>query len=144
MNRLNKLKTIQKLRFTRIIPDRSNPLESLTELEFCMRYRFKKETVLYIFNVILPDLETTALKRGVQIPKILQLLVALRFYATGTFQSVLGDMSSLSQGTICTIVKRVSHCIAKYTNRFIQFPTFQEAAKHRSAFYDIAGFPGKT
>jgi len=120
-DRLNKLKRVQKFRFTRIITDRSNTIKSLSELEFCMRYRFKKDTVMYILNIISKDLDKCGPKRGIQIPKILKLLVAIRFYASGTFQSVIGDVTSLSQGTVCTVLKNVSYSIAKYTTQFIQF-----------------------
>lgn len=64
--------------------DRDNPLEWYTDEEFFVRYRFHKGTVT---DAILPMLRPdNADLRGVPVPKILQLLAVLRFYATGSFQ----------------------------------------------------------
>lgn len=69
----------------RYLRDASNPLEFYDENEFQKRYRCKKDTIV---NTILPLLCLTPNenKRGLPIPPIIQLLIAMRYYATGNFQ----------------------------------------------------------
>lgn len=71
-----------------------------------------------------------------------QLLCALRFYATGCFQSVSGDLSGLSTSTAHRIVHKVSCAIASKREDYIIFPeTPEEIKKNQLKFYDIARFP---
>jgi hypothetical protein len=111
--------------------DRQNPLEYYSHAEFSMRYRFSKRTVR---DVLLPLVEQQPLSnRGLPIPVILKLLIALRFYATGSFQVcfiqkkslislflspdcglyafnyrlqlVCGDLAGVSQSSVSRIIK---------------------------------------
>lgn len=61
-------------------------------------------------------------KRGLPIPPILQLLICLRFYATGNYQVVSGDLRGFSQPTISVTIKRVSTLIGERLAEFIRFP----------------------
>lgn len=70
----------------RYIRDWINPFEFYSEREFKRRFRFKKDSVLY---GILPKIENELVQnnnRGLPIPPVCQLLICLRFYATGSFQ----------------------------------------------------------
>ena len=42
-----------------------------------------------------------------------QVLIALRFYATGTFQRVIGDLFGISAFAACTAIHKVSKAIEK-------------------------------
>ncbi|CAK1589161.1 unnamed protein product [Parnassius mnemosyne] len=124
----------------RVIRDFQNPFEYYSEVEFKQRYRFRKETVL---NVLMPlishNLEKLT-KRGLPIPPVYQLLIALRFYASASFQIISGDLISVSQPTVSRIVKRVSYLISLQIKRYIKFPENSEYTKLK--FYQIAQFPG--
>ena len=68
-----------------------------------------------------------------------QVLIALRFYATGTFQRVIGDLFGASVFAACTVIHKVSRAIAKQKG---QFPSFKEnLADTKTKFYDVAHFP---
>lgn len=69
----------------RYIRDFENPLERFSELQFKKRYRFSKDVVT---NVILPlvQFERRRNRRGLPLSPMLQILISLRFYATGNFQ----------------------------------------------------------
>ena len=69
----------------RYIRDADNPLEFYNENQFVKRYRFSKNTVS---ESILPlvQFRKQRTQRGLPLPPILQILCALRFYATGDFQ----------------------------------------------------------
>jgi len=71
-----------------------------------------------------------------------KLFVALRFYATGSFQNLLGDSCGVSQQTTSRIVKEVSNAIAMLKDEFIFMPRNVDALrKNFSMFYDIGCFP---
>ena len=51
-----------------------------------------------------------------------QVLIALRFYATGTFERVIGDLFGVSVFVACTVIHKVSRAIAKRKGHFLSFP----------------------
>ncbi|XP_045497056.1 putative nuclease HARBI1 [Colias croceus] len=95
--------------------------------EFKGRYRFTKHTVE---NVILPqiegDIHSSVGNRGLPLTARIKLLIALRFYATGSFQTVCGDIISISQPTVCRVIAQVSLALAKQLPRYIHFPNNTE------------------
>ena len=72
-----------------------------------------------------------------------QLLIALRYYATGTFQLVISDLSGVVKATVCRYVHKVSRVIAGLRSQYIKFPqTDAERMQTMREFYAIAQFPG--
>lgn len=70
----------------RYLRDQMNPFEYFNEEQFKKRYRFSKDVVgVYLLPKVILNLEKPT-KRGLPISPQLQLLIALRFYATGCFQ----------------------------------------------------------
>ena len=68
----------------RYIRDMENPLETYTEQQFKRRFRFDKFTVV---NILVPLIERVNINhRGLPISPLMKMLVALRFYATASFQ----------------------------------------------------------
>ncbi|KAI5701642.1 hypothetical protein M8J75_011671 [Diaphorina citri] len=51
---------------------------------------------------------------------MLQLLIALSYYATGSFQIIEGDLCAVSRATVCHYIKRVSKEIAKLARQVRQ------------------------
>ncbi|KAJ8930822.1 hypothetical protein NQ314_016354 [Rhamnusium bicolor] len=61
---------------------RNDPFEEYSESEFRDRFRFTKDTVNYLAEIIRHDIEPTTLRnRSLSVAE--QLLITLRFYATG-------------------------------------------------------------
>ncbi|XP_036139626.1 putative nuclease HARBI1 isoform X2 [Monomorium pharaonis] len=133
----------------RYIRDEHNPFEFYNEKEFKRRFRFSKEAVLH---GLLPNIEenlTKINKRGLPIPPVLQLLACLRFYATGSFQLVLGDIISISQSTVSRIIFRVSVLLAGNIHRIIKMPcSVDQINENRTLFRNLGygnggiGLPG--
>ena len=127
MNALNRLVNAHRtiIQINRIqrprLKVRSNPIESLSSLEFQKRFRLRKDTVMFCVNLIGGEL-VYPLRRGCQVPPLLQFLVALRFYVCGAFQIVIGDLLQFSQSTISNIVHRVSKILARKCPQFIRWP----------------------
>ena len=72
-----------------------------------------------------------------------QLLLTLRFYATGTFQLVVGDTFSIHKSTVCRTVHRVTRAIASLRELYVKFPsTNQERHDIMNQFHERSHMPG--
>jgi len=72
-----------------------------------------------------------------------QLLFALRFYATGAFQLVVGDTFGVHKSTVCRVLHRVTAAVCKLRAKYVKFPgTSQERRDVMSIFYAASGMPG--
>ena len=66
-----------------------------------------------------------------------QVLIALRFYATGTFQRVIGDLFGVSVFAACRVIHKVSR---KQKQQFLSFS--ENLADVKRKFYDVGHSPG--
>lgn len=81
--------------------------------------------------------------RNDPITPLTQILITLRFFATGAYYILIGDFIGISKSTVCKIIHRVSAAIASLRNEFIQFPSTPEAIRQNQAdFFVRFGFPG--
>jgi len=72
-----------------------------------------------------------------------QLLMALRFYATGTFQLVVGDTFAVSKATVCRVVLKVTEAIAGLRMKYVNFPaTPQQRQDTMNVFYSASKMSG--
>lgn len=70
----------------RYLRDGSNPFEYFYEEAFGCRFRFSKECIMYrLLPIIEEDLQKVN-NRGLPVSPVLQLLMGLRFYASGSYQ----------------------------------------------------------
>lgn len=126
-----------RLRVPRVFKDRSNPLEDLRESEVFERYRFRPDTIMFIMS-ILPDLSFATL-RNCPIPPMLQLLVTLRFLATGAMHLLLGDSVNISRSTTGRIVRRTTALLAALARQYVKFPSPPRSNEIKKGFAKIAG-----
>lgn len=71
-----------------------------------------------------------------------KVLMALRYYASGSFLSVCADFIGIHKSTASRIVRLVSHELALLRPHFITFPqTEVEIDQVRQDFFNIARFP---
>ena len=71
-----------------------------------------------------------------------QLLIALRFYATGT-QLVVGDTFAVSKPTVCRTVQKVTAAVASLRSKYVKFPmTQQERRDIMNMFFTCSDLPG--
>ena len=135
------LDRIEEPRVTRALRDRINPFEEFTDEEFKNRYRLYKETALSLVNLIADELQLSTTKNKF-VPPLLQVAIAMRFYATGNFQIIDGDLIGVSQPTVCRIIHRLSRKIAKNKKHFIKFPLGEETQLIKQTFRFSNGIPG--
>ncbi|KAJ8979688.1 hypothetical protein NQ317_001089 [Molorchus minor] len=102
-----------------------------------MRYRFSKPVFQEIVNLIRPALESNTY-REIPVSPEDQVLIATRFYATGSFQKLIGDYINVSTATVCRIIERVSEQLAGLRRDVIdmpkdetQFPGVMYVSSHR-------------
>ena len=127
--------------YRRVLRDRNNPFEFYSEEEFKSRYHIRKETTQALLQLLSTDLNHVSSKNNC-IPPILQLAVALRFFATGQFQTTDSDLVGVSQPSVCRIIHRVSTAIARRRRRFIQFPATTNLQIFKEKFSLVGGMPG--
>ena len=72
----------------------------------------------------------------------MQILVTLRFYATGSFLRVDGDLFGLHISTVSRIVTRVTDVIASLRPQFVNFPEGNELPRIQEQFYAVSRIPG--
>ncbi|XP_041367014.1 putative nuclease HARBI1 [Gigantopelta aegis] len=129
-------------RALRVFKDWCNPLEELNDVKFVRRYRISKESFRSMLDDVKFDLEHTT-KRSRALLPLHQLSIALRFYACGSFQIVVGDTCGVSQATCCQVVHRVTAAICEKKDNFIHFPKIpMERHDVMRGFYDISQLPG--
>ena len=58
-------------------------------------------------------------RRGLPLTPMQQVLIALRVYATGTFQRVIGNLFGVFVFVACTVIYKVSRAIAKQKRQFL-------------------------
>ena len=80
--------------------------------------------------------------RSHSLPVSLQVLVALRFFASGSFQISNGDMHNISKVSVCRIVRDVSNSLCTKGQRYVKFPC-RNTDRHvvMQGFAYIANFP---
>lgn len=96
----------RNLRRNRIFRDRSNPFDKFDDVELFRKFRFRRMDIIAITDSIQDELAHPN-RRGALTP-LLQVLVALRFYASGTFQDVCGELIGVDQATVSRTITRVT------------------------------------
>ncbi|XP_067670188.1 putative nuclease HARBI1 [Haliotis asinina] len=128
-----------KARVERGLIDRSNPLETMSEESVFARYRFRPHTVLFIVSLIVGQLRRET-ARSCPLPPLTQVLVSLRFLATGGFCSLIADTyRSISASSVYRSIRDFCGAFVPLAHRFIKMPADTDTCK--SMFYKIAGFP---
>ena len=131
---------IERIPRRRNLKNRTNPFEIFDEQEFKMRFRFQKQTILWLTDLIGGDLRPQTRRRQ-PISELNQILLTLRFLATGTFQQVIGDLFGVHKSTACVIIQRVVRKIAELKPHYIQMPTPEELQSIKLKFYRLRRMP---
>ncbi len=74
----------------------------------------------------------------------LQVCVALRYYATGSMQNLVGDSIQIHKSTVCRVIHRVSLALCHHMKNDICMPSINGQNTNRQKFHAIAGFPDVT
>ncbi|XP_062587844.1 uncharacterized protein LOC134249523, partial [Saccostrea cucullata] len=122
----------------RVFRDRSNPLETLEEEEIFQRYRFRPATINFLVNGLHMELKTDT-NRNSPISPLFQVLLFLRFVATGAHLRLVGDSLGISESSVGRSVKAVASAIVSvFARPYISFPVREMATKVKEGFRRIA------
>ncbi|XP_037972328.2 putative nuclease HARBI1 [Plutella xylostella] len=125
----------------RIFRERTDYFQKYDDLDFFRRFRLTKRSVLFLLTKIESKIEFQE-DRNHSIPPINQLLMTLRYYATGNHLLAIGDLGGFSVASCSRIVKRVTEAIVSLRAEFIKFPeSEEEQRKVKRDFFKIAKFP---
>ena len=106
----------------RLYRDRVDPLDKYDDLELYQRFRFGRADINNIVALLREDLEFGYNRKGSLSPE-LQVLIALRFYATGTFQNMIGDTVNVDKSTISRTIHRVTRALCARAREQIRLPS---------------------
>jgi hypothetical protein len=124
----------------RFIRDRENPFD-LHDNDFKKRFRLNKATVMNLVHLIGHTLEPRT-HRNKSLDARCQIVITLRFYATGGFLELIGDCMHIHKSNICRVIRRVTCQIAQLFRHHIKMPcNNQELMAIKQGFFNIAGFP---
>ena len=113
-----------------------------TDDELRSRYRFGRESITFLVDLLRDDLERSTSRNHALSPTV-QVLVALRFFASGSFLQVIGDTLGLSKSTVSRIITNVSTALVQKQRQFIKWPSTEaEILQAKQGFYHKGGFPG--
>uniref|UniRef100_A0A672LWG1 Putative nuclease HARBI1 n=1 Tax=Sinocyclocheilus grahami TaxID=75366 RepID=A0A672LWG1_SINGR len=90
----------------RVHAEHAKPLEQYTSEELYARFRFGRDDIKYIADLVRPTLQhQTQRSHALSVEE--QCLIALRFYACGTFYQVIGDNMGVRKATVSNVVKAI-------------------------------------
>ncbi|XP_040068045.1 putative nuclease HARBI1 [Ixodes scapularis] len=116
-------------------------LETIPDHHLERYYRLPRPAVQRLCDALAPALRRPT-ARSCSLPVGVQVLLALRFYASGSFQSVVGDVANISQSSSSRIINGVSSALCDLANSGIKFSTTSRAALLTArGFLEINGFP---
>ena len=116
-------------------------LNGLTDNELRARYRFGQDSLDYLSDLLKDDLcRHTNKATGLSVEQ--QILIALRFYASGSFLQVIGDTLGFDKSTVSRVIDDVTNALLRKKNQFIRWPVDRlNQDKMRCGFYNVANFP---
>lgn len=129
------------LRRNRVFRDRTNPLDVFNDNQFLRKFRFPRAFIYQLTGELEDNIKHPAARKG-SLPPVLQVCLALRFYATGATQGVIGDLFGVDQSTASRTITRVTNALYGQCGDHITMPTQAEATQQTIKFYQQCGFPG--
>ncbi|XP_061170415.1 putative nuclease HARBI1 [Saccostrea echinata] len=115
-------------------------IDGWSDEELRRRYRFGQHGINFIGDVIRNDLER-ATKRNSALSVQNQVMITLRYLASGSFLQVVGDTLGFDKSTVSRTVKRVTEALVARADTFIKWPDATAKSTIKTGFYRMAGFP---
>jgi len=114
-------------------------LDTMNDKELIIRYRFDRERINNICEIATERLQRF---KSDGLPVSLRVLAALRWYATGTTLTTIGDLHSMSRFSCSNAVHDLSAILTDVKNRYVTFPRDPDLQQEMmQTFYDMAGMP---
>lgn len=132
----NQRRLHQRVGRPRVFRDRQNPLDFLTDEEIRQRYRLTRPLIEHLCATLNDDLERPT-RRCQSLPVSLQVMIALRYFATGNFLSVTGDIHGVHKMSVSRCIHTVSAALCRRINDYVNFPLdLAQQRETKAGFYD--------
>ena len=107
--------------------------------QFRLKYRFRKETIRCLANAFREETGPRVATNHIFITEQ-RICIALKFYATGTFQHEIGDGEGAPQSSLSRIIARVSRVFTSHADDLIKFLVDESILdKVSTGFYGFSG-----
>lgn len=118
-----------------------DPLErDYSDEQLRQRYRFRRNSIDYLAELLREDLERGTRKATALTVKQ-QIMIALRFYGSGSHLQVVGDTMGFDKSTVSRVIDSVTNALVSRKNQFIKWPTDDRKNAIKHGFFEMAGFP---
>ncbi|KAM9302067.1 putative nuclease HARBI1 [Gastrophryne carolinensis] len=117
-------------------------LDDVTDEYLVSTYGFPRPFIDYLVELLGGSLSRPT-QRSRAIGPETQIMAALGFYTSGSFQTRMGDTIGISQASMSRCVANVTEALVERASQFISFPREEAAVqKLKDDFYNLAGVPG--
>uniref|UniRef100_A0A8C5WVY0 Putative nuclease HARBI1 n=1 Tax=Laticauda laticaudata TaxID=8630 RepID=A0A8C5WVY0_LATLA len=117
-------------------------LEDVTDEYLVSMYGFPRQFIYHLVDLLGANLSRPT-QRSRAISPETQILAALGFYTSGSFQTRMGDAIGISQASMSRCVANVTDALVERAPQFIHFPEDEVSIQHmKDDFYELAGMPG--
>lgn len=116
-------------------------LDDFDDEELRRRYRFSGENIDRLIDLIGDRLKRPTRRNHPLTPRQ-QIMIALRFYASGCFLQLIGDTFGVDVATVSRVVTDVTDALFDLKNEYVRFPTTpDERQQVRKGMYRLRSFP---
>ncbi|XP_004066664.1 putative nuclease HARBI1 [Oryzias latipes] len=117
-------------------------LDSVSDSFLLTHFSFPRDFILYLVELLREALGRRTQRSRAISPEV-QVLAALGFYTSGSFQTSMGDIIGISQASMSRCVSNVTKALVEKAPQFITFdrePSSREQSLQE--FQRVAGIPG--
>jgi len=115
------------------------PLETLTDTELVARYRLPHHSIMELCDIVQQNIHRVT-HRSHPLTVATQVLMALRFHATGCMQTDVGNLHGISQPSASRLITGVSAAIACVARNYISLPQ-SNLTEIMQDFGEVANIP---
>ncbi|XP_068165142.1 putative nuclease HARBI1 isoform X2 [Antennarius striatus] len=117
-------------------------LDSVSDEFLLTQFGFPREFILYLVELLREALSRRTQRSRAISPQV-QVLAALGFYTSGSFQTSMGDTIGISQASMSRCVSNVTRALVEKAPHFITFNRdYSSREQSFQEFRRVAGFPG--
>ena len=124
----------------KVFGDHTHPLEEYNDDLVYKKFRFHRQFIFELAEEVSQDIQFSLPRKG-SLTLVLQMCLALRFYSTGSFQSVVGELIGVDQSTACRTITTVTDALMPRVRGWIKMPTQAEANRQKQKFYAMRAIP---
>ena len=129
-----------QLRYCRIYQDRDK-IEDFFDDLLKERFRMNKSTEFFVIDLLKDDIKISRVRIYCLSP-IDQVLMALRYYGSGSYQNTIGDAGSISKSSVSRSITDVTMALNIHLNDFVHFPNHNVLQQNKQIFFNRHNFPG--